>query len=342
MPPGVHARPEPRSAEVVARRATPRPAPFRPSAPFTSRGAASSLLGLQRAAGNAAVAQAVVQPDLLDDAKSAASGIGKAIGGAIDSAEAAAKGALAELEKLGTCGPKLAKLASGVSEAIQDLLLRHVRDHTVPTMAEAQALLPLVEKSIIDGVCDCLTDELVTAVALHVYLVGQPNAQKHLQHYLTGGGAPFVEDIADLFAKNPTIRTNVGAQVGEASNGGAVRRGTLAGGADLPGGGQAPGFPPITQLDYDDQDWRNSIGNVDQLDFVIVSGPDAAGNAQVQITLSDIYAWHGKEPRLSQCVHQAIENMKRHGAAEYKSTGTAVVSLNLGATFVPKDPVGPR
>jgi hypothetical protein len=277
-----------------------------------------------------------VQPDFIDDAK-------KTVGDAVDTLGSAVSGTLAELMKLGTCGPKLAKLAMGVGEEVQKLFLRHLRDLTMPTPGEAQILLPLVEKAAIDGVCACLTDELITAVALHVYLAGQPLAQAHLQHYLTGGGSPFVEDINDLFNRNPTVRNNVGNQVGFAySNSGGGRSGTLAGGADLPDGSPGPGFPPISQLDYDDQDWRNAIGNVDQLDWTIVSGPDAGGNAQVRITLSDVYAWHGKEARISQCVHQALENMKAKGAAEYKSTGTAVVALNLGVEPVLKDPVGPR
>ena len=285
---------------------------------------------------------ATVQTSLLDDAKDLASGAGRLIGGAIDTGIAAAESTLAELAKLGTCGPKLAKLAGGVDAQIQALVLRHVRDRTMPTAGDAAALLPFVEKAIIDGVCDCLTDEIVTAVALHVYLAGQPLAQEHLKHYLQGGGKPYVEDIADLFARNPTVRANVGNQVGFACDGGKIRAGVLEGGADLPGGGQVAGFPPITQLDFDDQDWRNAVGNVDKLDWAIVSGPDPAGQAQVRITLTDAYAWHGKEARISQCVHQALENMKSKGAADYTSTGSAVVALDLSAAFVAKDPVGPR
>ncbi len=324
----------------------------------------TSILALQRSAGNrftAALLQrsacgpgcacasctgqqadATVQASLWDDAKDLASGAGKLIGGAIDTGVAAVESTLSELAKLGTCGPKLAKLAGGVDAQIQALVLRHVRDLTMPTAGDATALLPFVEKAIIDGVCDCLTDEIVTAVALHVYLAGQPLAQAHLEHYLKGGGKPYVEDIADLFARNPTVRANVGSQIGSACDGGKITAGVLEGGADLPGGGQVGGFPPITQLDFDDQDWRNAVGNVDKLEWVIVSGPDAAGRAQVRITLTDAYAWHGKEARISQCVHQALENMKSKGAADYTSTGSAVVALDLSSAFVPKEPVGPR
>ena len=322
----------------------------------------ASMLSLQRAAGNRSVAAliqrsgpgcgagcacttcqpdateadtTVVQTDLLESA-------GALLNSAVTTVEGAVSSALDELGKIATCGPKLVALATGVDTAVQDLLLRHIRDRTLPSPGEAQLLLPVVEKAIIDGVCDCLTDELIAAVSLHVYLAGQPLAQKHLDHYLHGGGTPFVEDIADLFARNPTVRNNVGTQVGEVSGGGKVRTGVIEGGADLPDGTQLPGFPPITQNDWDDQDWRNAIGNVDKLQFTIVSGPDAAGNVQVQITLTDAYAWHGKEARISQCVHQALENMKAKGAADFMSTGTGVVALNLGAEFKLKDPEGPR
>jgi hypothetical protein len=265
-----------------------------------------------------------------------------AVGGAVRTAENAAETTLAELAKLGTCGPKLASLALGVSAEVQALLLRHLLARTMPTAGEAEILLPVVEKAIIDGVCACLTDELVAAVALHVYLAGEPLAQDHLRHYLKGGGAPYVENIEDLFARNPTVRANVAVQIAEQYAGGKMNSGVLEGGADLPGGGQVKGFPPITQSDWDDQDWRNAIGNVDKLEWELLSAPDAAGNVQVKITLTDAYAWHAKEERMTQCVHQALEDMKAKGAADYTSTGTGVVTLNLGSTFTDHPDPGAR
>jgi hypothetical protein len=274
-----------------------------------------------------------VQGDFLDDAKAlGASGLTKL--------SAAGREALHVL----SCIPLLRAVAiiESAGEAAIGLLVAHAKAGTMPTAAEAQILLPVVEKALITTVCNCLPDSIVTAIALHVYLAGQPLAQKHLQHYLTGGGADFTEDIPDLFARNPTIRNNVASQVGEQSSGGSIKKGVLEGGADLPGGGNLPGFPPITQDDYDDQDWRNSIGNVDKLEWSIISGPDAAGNATVRITLSDPYAWHPKEARLTQCVHQAIENMKAKGAAEFMARGTGDVVLNLGSGFKPGPNAGPR
>jgi hypothetical protein len=134
----------------------------------------------------------------------------------------------------------------------------------------------------------------------------------------------------------------VATQVGEQSDGGKIKSGVLEGGGDLPGGRQLPGFPPITQGDYDDQDWRNSIGNVDRLDWTIVASPDAAGNATVRISLADPYAWHPKEARITQCVHQAIENMKSQGAQEYMARGTGDVVLNLGSALKEGPNAGPR
>src|SRR3954470_12180782 len=274
-----------------------------------------------------------LQGDFLSDAKAVgASGISKL--------SAAGREALHIL----SCIPLLR--AIGIietgGEAAVALLVNHANAGTMPTAAEAHILLPVVEQALITTVCNCLPDSVVTAIALHVYLIGQPLAQKHLQHYLTGGGAVLKEDIPDLFARNPTIRNNVASQIGEQSSGGSTKSGVLEGGADLPGGGKLPGFPPITQDDYDDQDWPNSIGNVDKLEWSIVAGPDAAGNATVRITLTDPYAWHPKEARLTQCVHQAIENMKSKGAAEYTAQGTGDVVLNLSSAFKAGPNAGPR
>lgn len=278
-------------------------------------------------------AQAVVQGDWLDDAK-------KLAGGAVDTYTDQVKQAV----HIFTCIPpvRLSGILGGVAAATLDILIGHVKAGTAPSPAEAKLLEPVVEKLVINGVCSCLPDRIITAIAQHVYLAGQPLAQRHLEHYLTGGGRDFIEDINDLFRRNPTIANNVAAQIAEQSDGGRVKSGVLEGGGDLPGGGKLPGFPPITQADYDDQDWRNSIGNVDRLEWVLVSGPDAAGNATVIVKLADPYAWHPQEARLTQCVHQAIENMKSQGAKEYMARGTGVVVVNMNSVLKEGPSEGPR
>src|SRR6476469_2909472 len=156
-----------------------------------------------------------VQGDFLDDAKAlGASGLSKL--------SAAGREALHIL----SCIPLLRAVAiiESAGEAAIGLLIAHAKAGTMPTAAEAQILLPVVEKALITTVCNFLPDSIVTAIALHVYLAGQPLAQKHLQHYLTGGGADFVEDVPDLFARNPTIRNNVASQVGEQSSGGSIKK----------------------------------------------------------------------------------------------------------------------
>ena len=358
-------RSTPEAERTALRELTVRPAPLPGSPPTVARYLAKSdsharttlLRQIQRSAGNSSVqrllashalqrctatticpecaaaggkdvakggAAAAVQGDWMEDAA-------KLAGGAVDAYTTSLKQTVQILSC--TAPARLITLLAGVSATTLDILVGHVKAGTMPSLAEAKLLEPVVEKLIINGLCSCLPDRVITGIALHVYLAGQPLAQRHLEHYLSGGGRDFIEDINDLFRRNPTIANNVAAQIAEQSDSGRLRSGVLEGGGDLPGGGKLPGFPPITQSDYDDQDWRNSIGNVDRLEWVIVSGPDAAGNATVMIKLADPYAWHPQEARLSQCVHQAIDNMKAHGAKEYMARGTGVVVVSMGSVF---------
>jgi len=89
--------------------------------------------------------------------------------------------------------------------------------------------------------------------------------------------------------------------------------------------------PPIQQQDYDSEDWRLSLGNVDEIRYEVVGDPDQNGDAEVRITIRDPYAWHPGEHRGTQCMHRVMESQKeRHGARDFISVGTATVGLRVG------------
>ncbi|MGH3873517.1 MAG: hypothetical protein ACRDSR_18735 [Pseudonocardiaceae bacterium] len=173
------------------------------------------------------------------------------------------------------------------------------------------------ESGVGDATCELLPDNAVIALVRAYFAVRYPLASRHLVHYLEGSGSPFIEDIPGLFAANPLGATRVAEQI--RSRGGS-------------GSGQLIGrtvdTAVIRQRDYDSDDWRLSLGGIDQIDYQVgEQGTD--GKTAVTLSLHDPYQWHPAEDRGSQCLHEVMERRKQHGAREYMCEGTGVVRLQL-------------
>jgi hypothetical protein len=173
------------------------------------------------------------------------------------------------------------------------------------------------ESGVGDATCELLPDAAVVALVRAYFAVRYPLASRHLVHYLEGSGSPFIEDVPGLFAANPRGTTRVAEQI--RSRGGS-------------GSGQLIGrtvdTAVIRQRDYDSDDWRLSLGGIDQIDYQVgEQGTD--GKTAVTLSLHDPYQWHPAEDRGSQCLHEVMERRKQHGAREYMCEGTGVVRLQL-------------
>jgi len=132
-----------------------------------------------------------------------------------------------------------------------------------------------------------------------------------------------------LFRANPSIARRIGQLIEENGS----RSGTFLG-TGTEGDGQPP---PIRQSDYNSEDWRLSIGNVDEVRYEILTEPDASGNAQVRISIRDPYEWHPAEARDTQCLHRVMEAQKaERGARDFTSVGSAVVTLRVGNQLRPR------
>lgn len=152
----------------------------------------------------------------------------------------------------------------------------------------------------------------VLAVARNTVLSGSPLGQAHLDHYLTGGGVNWAEDLADVLHRDSGVR-NVLAL-------GIARRST--------------GSVTIAQSDYAEEDFRNAFGAIDRMDYAVDT---AAGT--VQVWFQDRYEWHpagysysqlpGDGARGTNCVHAAAVEMQSLGAADYWMFGNATVPLSL-------------
>jgi hypothetical protein len=159
---------------------------------------------------------------------------------------------------------------------------------------------------------------LAVQLARAYFRMRYPLAYRHLQHYLDGSGAPFPEDVTALFGRNP----RAAARVAELIRG----RGRDPVGKLI---GTTTSTAVIRQGDYDDDDWKLSIGNVDRIDYEVQERDDA-GTALVQLWIHDPYQWHPAEDRPSRCMHQAMESQKEDGAKDFMAEGAGHVRLPLG------------
>ena len=182
-----------------------------------------------------------------------------------------------------------------------------------------------------EALCITHTDEGVYEFIRDHYFSDQPNARSHIIHYRTGGGSNYSEHVSNLFSANPRVRSRIASLIGAQINAGATNGSLIGRGAD---DGREP---PIRQSDYDSEDWRNSNGNIDEVDWRLTGSLNSSGYNQFEISINDPYTWHPQENRPTQCIHEAMENLKSNGAADYITTGTETVSLLLPPLTEPSD-----
>ncbi|WP_229554996.1 DUF4157 domain-containing protein [Nostoc sp. XA010] len=169
--------------------------------------------------------------------------------------------------------------------------------------------------------CALMSDEQIYSLFTDVYFSSQPNARQHLIHYRTGGGKPYNENVEALFSANPRIRSRIAKLISEQVANGDTQGSLIGRGVD------DGGDPPISQSDYDSEDWRNANGNIDEVQWRLMGKYEPSGYNQIQITVVDPYTWHPMEARATQCLHAAFERLKSEGAADYITTGTDTIML---------------
>lgn len=162
--------------------------------------------------------------------------------------------------------------------------------------------------------CACasgLTPALVLQTARHTVMAGLPLAQRHVDHYLMGHGADFVENLEAVIRRDSGVRSLLARAIGRSPR----------------------GYIGIRQSDYAVRDFQFAFGAIDRLDFEV---DRAAG--LVHVWFKDRYEWHpvgfGHRPlpgdvrRDTNCVHAAAVELKASGAADYWMVGDAVVPLS--------------
>ncbi|MFT4092324.1 MAG: hypothetical protein QM640_01700 [Niabella sp.] len=195
------------------------------------------------------------------------------------------------------------------------------------------------------AICTGATDQQVYNQIMNYwdFISAQPNARRHLYHYRYGGGTEYIENVQDLFDANPRIRSRIFGRIHAQ-----MRANPRWDSGSIIGHGRDDGIePPIRQEDYDADDWLNSNGNIDEVHWRLIGDYNPYDNREtgdgeyylretrrdrirmirVEITIRDPYTWHPLETRPTQCIHQAMERLKSAGAADYITTGTAVLSM---------------
>jgi hypothetical protein len=153
----------------------------------------------------------------------------------------------------------------------------------------------------IEAVCATHTDYQTVLLARAVELRNQPKAQYMLDFYISGKGKTHdvLVDTQTLFKEDQGVREKFWKDFGASYS-----------------KGSKSGIVPIPQPVYKNDEWRNSLGSINLQWKIVDNGKN------VEIWFTNRYRWHPNAKRISQCVHQAADNLKDSmGAAEFQMNG---------------------
>lgn len=167
-----------------------------------------------------------------------------------------------------------------------------------PFASLSKAASNALEAGLIKTVCFISpSDKYTVEAARYGRLSDKPLAQSMLNHYLKGTGTDVAVDTDKLMRDDPVLARYIIAEIKTAM-----------------AAGNTSGNVPVKQDRYSQQDWRMALGSIN-MQWTVIKG------AEVEIWFVNIYRWHPTAARVTQCVHQAAENLKATGAAEFKMIG---------------------
>lgn len=167
--------------------------------------------------------------------------------------------------------------------------------------------------ALIKAVCAVTTDSQTLAIAKWWEMTPNGRAAAHLDQYLEGKGDLKV-DLAKLMQDDQTVQFKVHSEIIFS-----LRE------------GKSKGTVAIPQSAYSNKDWQFAIGSMN----VNWTFPSTNGTDKVHVGFRNEYRWHPNEARISQCVHQAADNLRTRRARNYWQEGSAEVVLWLPRLGVP-------
>jgi hypothetical protein len=176
----------------------------------------------------------------------------------------------------------------------------------------------------------CLTDREqqklfgdweMAMVARYTQLQNKPMALEYYDHYLDNTGEDKYVDIIDLFNDNPYIKNVFNYRVRERLDRGILEGKNYNSSDDLD--------VDIPQAYYSDEDWWFALGSIN-LEWT------KKDDNTVWVYFSNEYRWHPDEPRVSQSLHKALDNLQKHNLAKnFMMVGKPVL------VTIPPKPVKP-
>ena len=161
--------------------------------------------------------------------------------------------------------------------------------------------------ALIKAVCAVTSDSYTLAIAKWWEMTPNGRAAAHLDQYLEGRGDLKV-DLARLLQDDQAVQFKVHSEIVFS-----LRAGTTT------------GTVPIPQGAYGNKDWQFAIGSMN----INWRFPSVQGEDKVHVGFRNEYRWHPNEPRITQCVHQAADNLRTGRARNYWQEGSAEVVLWL-------------
>jgi hypothetical protein len=140
-----------------------------------------------------------------------------------------------------------------------------------------------------------------------------PLAQAHLDHFISGGGADYIENVSDFIRRDTGVRSRIERGLRR------TRRGHFK----------------VHQSTYSVEDFQFAFGALDRLDYEY----DRSAGV-VHVWFADRYEFHpvyrgiytrrrGDSPRVTNCVHAAAVELKASGAADFWMYGYDALPASL-------------
>jgi hypothetical protein len=161
------------------------------------------------------------------------------------------------------------------------------------------------KKTLIDAVCAVTFDSTALEIARWATMSPNGRASKFLDHYLLGSGLDIKVSIKTLMDEDSGVNATVQQSIRTALRG--IPKPTS-------------GVVSLPQRVFTNKDWQYATGSIN-MDWALNASCTAPGSVSVTLSFKNRYRWHPKEHRITQCLHQAAEDLKIQGARDFDMVG---------------------
>jgi len=157
---------------------------------------------------------------------------------------------------------------------------------------------------VIKAVCAVTPDRWTLEVAQAVTMRPGGKAEEFLNYYMAGSGLDKAVDILQLLREDPGVRQTIEQEIA----------------AQLKRTSTAGGIVALPQNVFSNRDWQYATGSLN-MNWKRVPQSLPGGQITVELSFRNQYRWHPKDARITQCIHQAAEDLKQSGAKDFWMVG---------------------